>query len=622
MTSLLSLDVHVHPIDPVRGSRVARTLALSTVAGRTLIVLAAPPSKDQPVPPIVDAYDLGDCTRADIVAPTPIAPTLLDLGFATGRQLLLDCHSVNAQMDLLEALRPFVSERNAPDGPVWRQLLAATTTNAAALPPVTHLPSVADVQAHVRGMKRMYDLLQAIPSAPALYETLLDLEAAYVAEHVSLRTAPAPDNFCHTVYQLHPLAFALGTNAPRPTKKSLKMIAGVCPYCHAELPRCTKDSMYLQQCDIRCASCHELFGPETYYKTAHGTTAFNVPLRKTLSACPHKTCRHPIAADAQFRLHILGDVISCAKCKSDLAYETFQIAVFIQEHPTFELLTNKKRAHVTLRIAAPGIPTDGTWATFISEVQARIADVADTACKDGVYFFRQLIHRALVLVQVNAVGAFSIDLVQAMYRQLDFVQKVCPNVEYWLNDDVLATSLVRYRQFIEAVRTKKAGEMLVPTIDIDLAWHTHMTMPPEYIRCSSKAVGFVMDHDDTVAGPSLTTAFAATRGLWSSTHGAAYSQYNSKDFGLFAAKDVRFAHALSQLADDATVVLSLIGTPVFDHRTRVNASHGDALMQASGIYTTKGPVTQGDNNVDTGCALGGCGETGLMKLLGIKHKVR
>ncbi|KDO21014.1 hypothetical protein SPRG_13942 [Saprolegnia parasitica CBS 223.65] len=617
MTSLLSLDVHVHPLDAVR---VARTLALSTIGGRTLLVLTAQPSKDQPVPPMLDAYDLGDCTRADVVAPTPIAPTLLDLGFATGRRLLLDCYSTNAQMDLLEALRPLVGDRAPPSGPVWRQLLSATKINAAALPPVTHLPSIADVQAHVRGMKRMYDVLQAIPSAPALYETLLDLEAAYVADHASLKTAP--DNFCHTVYQLHPLAFALGTNAPRPSKSSLKTIAGVCPYCHAELPRCTKDSMYLQQCDIRCACCHEPFGPETYYKTAHGTTAFNVPLRQTLSACPHKTCRHPIAADAQFRLHILGDRIACVKCKNELAYETFQIAVFIQEHPTFELLTNKKRAHVTLRIQAPGIPTDGTWATFITEVQARIAAVADTACKDGVYFFRQLIHRALVLVQANAVGAFSIDLVQAMYRQLDFVQKVCPNVEYWLNDDVLASSLVRYRQFIEAVRTKKAGEMLVPTIEIDLAWHTHMTMQQEYIRCSSKALGFVMDHDDTVAGPSLTNAFAATRALWSSTHGAAYSPYNTRDFGLFAAKDVRFAHALSHVPDNTTVVLALIGTPVFDHRTRVNGSQCDALMQASGIYTTQGPVTQGDKNVDTGCALGGCGETGLMKLLGIKHTVR
>ncbi|OQR82546.1 hypothetical protein ACHHYP_15872 [Achlya hypogyna] len=612
---VFTLDVHVQPADAVRGSRAARTLV---ILADGLLTLTPLPTKNAPAPPVVTAFDLADCTEVSTREATAIASSLAVLCFGPGVELLLDCHSVNMQMDLLEAVRPFVAPIVPPTGPTWQRWLAALAGVTSAPLPIAPSVSVADLQAHVRGMKRMYDLQRALTTPTELYAALLELEAKYVAEHFSLQAVSAPDNFCHTVYQLHPLAFACGTNPTRPGRAVLKTMVGVCPFCKTEVLDCQKEYMYLNGQEVRCEGCSELFDPQTYFKSAHGTTAFNTPLRSVLAACPRKTCKHPVAFDDQLKLHVLGQTVSCAKCKDAIAYETFQIALFVQEHPSFELATNKKNKAVTLRVLTPPVPADGTWASFTTAMQERIAAVADSACKDGVYFFRQLIYRAMLLVQRNALGAFPIDLVLAMYLQLDFVNKVCPNAEYWLDANVGNAALKRYAQFVATLRQhKRAGAMLVPTVDIDLVWHTHMTFPKEYVGFCKKNVGVVLDHDDTVAGGDLTDAFAATRDLWHTTTGKAYTPAATD---AVSAADVRFAKALRHLPDDTRIVLAVVGTPVFDARTRLQGSPQEQLMQAAGVYKAR-PAAVGGTTIETGCATGGCGETGLMKLFGIKHKI-
>jgi len=45
--------------------------------------------------------------------------------------------------------------------------------------------------------------------------------------------------------------------------------------------------------------------------------------------------------------------------------------------------------------------------------------------------------------------------------------------------------------------------IIVPTLDIDLAWHTHMLFPGHYIRDTYDMIGYTPDHDDDMSSQKL-----------------------------------------------------------------------------------------------------------------------
>jgi hypothetical protein len=47
---------------------------------------------------------------------------------------------------------------------------------------------------------------------------------------------------------------------------------------------------------------------------------------------------------------------------------------------------------------------------------------------------------------------YSMDLIKGMYRQLDFINKVCGNFDYWNNDQVIITSVARYEKFVQLIK--------------------------------------------------------------------------------------------------------------------------------------------------------------------------
>ncbi|KAG0209006.1 hypothetical protein BGX28_000190 [Mortierella sp. GBA30] len=66
---------------------------------------------------------------------------------------------------------------------------------------------------------------------------------------------------------------------------------------------------------------------------------------------------------------------------------------------------------------------------------------------------------------------------------------------------------------------------LVPTLDIDLAWHTHMLSPPHYRQYQLVRYGRVLNHDDTVQATSTMTKqdFVRTAELWQGVYHERYS---------------------------------------------------------------------------------------------------
>ena len=110
-----------------------------------------------------------------------------------------------------------------------------------------------------------------------------------------------------------------------------------------------------------------------------------------------------------------------------------------------------------------------------------------------------------------------------MHTQLDFVLKICSNYEYWTNLSVIQASIARYHKFMHLMKVKKNSKLLVPTLDIDLAWHAHQTHPDQYRMFTTNVVGRLIDHDDTIGRGDLQKGYADTYILWSEKFNEVYS---------------------------------------------------------------------------------------------------
>lgn len=123
-------------------------------------------------------------------------------------------------------------------------------------------------------------------------------------------------------------------------------------------------------------------------------------------------------------------------------------------------------------------------------------------------------------------GPFSLDLASAVIRQMNFVDKMVhlgfTESGRWEDDqDTLTRCVVRYHHFLDLMVTT-AGKFAVPTLDIDLAWHTHQLLCDSY-RKLKDVIGVVPDHDDKVSQGALSDAYDKTAEAWKARFGVPYS---------------------------------------------------------------------------------------------------
>lgn len=106
------------------------------------------------------------------------------------------------------------------------------------------------------------------------------------------------------------------------------------------------------------------------------------------------------------------------------------------------------------------------------------------------------------------------DLVAMTIRQERFIMKM--NSFDLLNSSVLnqtlSGSILRYARFFKLMCDNYGERMLVPTLDIDLIWHTHLLSPVYYIQYSLAATrqNLVIGHDDNVDEETLAASLRET----------------------------------------------------------------------------------------------------------------
>ncbi|KAM7193143.1 Protein of unknown function (DUF1399) domain containing protein [Rhypophila sp. PSN 637] len=118
------------------------------------------------------------------------------------------------------------------------------------------------------------------------------------------------------------------------------------------------------------------------------------------------------------------------------------------------------------------------------------------------------------------------DLAAAVHRQRRFALKI---IEFgWVHspvaDFILARAVDRYGKFLSLFEAQRAttgtgvsnGRVgMVPTLDIDLVWHTHQLSPASYRAASSTVTsGHLVNHDDTISRGAAKFGFMATAQLY------------------------------------------------------------------------------------------------------------
>jgi hypothetical protein len=121
----------------------------------------------------------------------------------------------------------------------------------------------------------------------------------------------------------------------------------------------------------------------------------------------------------------------------------------------------------------------------------------------------------------------SIDLVAASLRQREFAKKIvgdeCQGID---TPFALFKATTRYHKFLLLMKRKpgKKGRIaLVPTLDIDLCWHTHQLHAASYRKWCIEHLGAAINHDDTVGRMSLDNGLRETSLAWFDAYRETYS---------------------------------------------------------------------------------------------------
>jgi Glycine-rich domain-containing protein-like len=121
------------------------------------------------------------------------------------------------------------------------------------------------------------------------------------------------------------------------------------------------------------------------------------------------------------------------------------------------------------------------------------------------------------------------DPAAAVHRQAEFALKM--SHFGWLYSLTLASTLersvVRYQRFF-ALIAEHPGHLLVPTLDVDLVWHTHQLSPAKYaLYCKATTSGRFINHDDRVEKDKLKSGFDQTQSFYRELSGEEYEGCHS-----------------------------------------------------------------------------------------------
>lgn len=122
-------------------------------------------------------------------------------------------------------------------------------------------------------------------------------------------------------------------------------------------------------------------------------------------------------------------------------------------------------------------------------------------------------------------SSFSLDLVGAVIRQGTFVEKM-HSID-WIHSPAVTSTmdrlLTKYDRYF-TILGAHPDNTAVPTLDVDLAWHTHQLSPPAYYAYSLHETARFIDHDDKIEETKLSDGFEWTSKTYQKMFNELYSE--------------------------------------------------------------------------------------------------
>lgn len=120
---------------------------------------------------------------------------------------------------------------------------------------------------------------------------------------------------------------------------------------------------------------------------------------------------------------------------------------------------------------------------------------------------------------------FGQDLSACAIRQAKFIENM-HRLDWVHSPCVSATmekAIVKYQRFIDLLGIRRS-RMVVPTLDVDLAWHTHQLSPMRYYTHTTRVNKMLVNHDDKIGETSLSRAFTKTTRYYEEKYKEPYSE--------------------------------------------------------------------------------------------------
>ncbi|KAI1871097.1 hypothetical protein JX265_006137 [Neoarthrinium moseri] len=120
---------------------------------------------------------------------------------------------------------------------------------------------------------------------------------------------------------------------------------------------------------------------------------------------------------------------------------------------------------------------------------------------------------------------FALELGGAVMRQGIFTDKM--HKIDWLHSpaalDTMKRLIAKYQRFV-SIMASYQDRVVVPTLDVDLAWHTHQLSPRSYHDFTVSKTSKFIDHDDKINEDKLNSAFEWTSKTYQDLFGEVYSE--------------------------------------------------------------------------------------------------
>jgi len=113
--------------------------------------------------------------------------------------------------------------------------------------------------------------------------------------------------------------------------------------------------------------------------------------------------------------------------------------------------------------------------------------------------------------------AFSVDLVQACRRELEFLVDVDRHEALTARGPAVRRAIRRYEQCWLPLAARHRSETLCPGLDVHWVWHCHMLAPYCYESDVTRLVGHVVDHR-LLSRNDLAKARKKAKSLWTAAY--------------------------------------------------------------------------------------------------------